>query len=40
MTPNSSDKNPFFNFNGQEFSKINKMSREELEKHIGTWVWI
>jgi hypothetical protein len=39
-TPNSSDKNPFFNFNGQEFSKINKMSKEELEKHIGTWEWI
>lgn len=39
-TSNSSDKNPFYQFNGQEFQKVNSMSKEDLNKYIGTWGWI
>ena len=39
-TPNSSDQNPFYQFNGQEFHRINNMNKEQLEKHIKTWSWI
>jgi len=38
-THNSSDQNPFFKFNGQEFHRINNMGKEELTNHIKTWTW-
>ena len=39
-TVNSSDKNPFFNFNGQEFHRINAMTKPQLGELIKTWDWI
>jgi predicted glycosyltransferase involved in capsule biosynthesis len=37
---NSSDKNPYYNFNGQEFQKIKGMTQEQLTNHIKKWKWI
>ena len=39
-TSNSNDKNPFYQFNGQEFQKVNSMGKEDLSKYIKTWHWI
>lgn len=39
-THNSSDRNPFFNINGQEFNRIRSMNKEQLTNHIKTWPWI
>jgi predicted glycosyltransferase involved in capsule biosynthesis len=39
-THNSSDKNPFFQFNGEEYHRINRMTKEELGEHIKTWGWL
>jgi len=37
---NSSDQNPYYNFNGQEMQKIKTMSKEQLSEHIKKWKWI
>ena len=39
-THNSSSGNPFFRFNGQEFSKIKNMNKAQLSEHIKTWHWL
>jgi predicted glycosyltransferase involved in capsule biosynthesis len=39
-THNSSDSNPLFHSNGQEFHKIRNMNREQLTNHIKTWRWV
>ena len=39
-THNSSDKNPFYKFNGQEFQKIKGMTKDSLAEHISTWPWV
>jgi len=39
-THNSSDQNPFFHINGQEFHRIRSMSKEQLTNHIKTWGWV
>lgn len=39
-THNSSDRNPFFNINGQEFNRIRSMNKEQLTNHIKTWPWV
>ncbi len=39
-TSNSNDKNPYYEFNGQEYRKIKSMDKEKLEKYIKKWSWI
>lgn len=39
-TFNSSDQNPFYQFNAQEFHKINRMNKEELGSYIKKWNWL
>ena len=39
-TSNSSDKNPYYQFNGQEFHKIKNMGKEQLGNYIKTWGWL
>lgn len=39
-TSNSNDKNPFYQFNGQEFHKVNGMNKEDLRKYIDKWSWV
>lgn len=37
---NSSDQNPYYNFNGQEFNKVKNMSKENLDNYIKKWGWL
>jgi len=39
-TSNSSDKNPYYKFNGEEYQKIRRMNKEQLQEHINKWPWI
>ena len=39
-TSNSSDKNPYYRFNGQEFGQVRDMSVESLKDYIKTWKWL
>jgi len=39
-THNSSDANPMYNHNGNEYRKVMSMNREQLVEHIKTWNWI
>jgi predicted glycosyltransferase involved in capsule biosynthesis len=39
-THNSSDRNPFFHINGQEFHRIRSMDKEQLTNHIKNWGWV
>lgn len=36
---NSSSKNPYFDMCEQEYEKVNKMNKTELETYIKTWTW-
>lgn len=38
-TNNSNEQNPFYRFNGEEFHRVNGMSKEDLDKYIQTWEW-
>ncbi len=39
-TPNSNDKNPCYQFNGQEYHKVKNMSKENLYNYIKKWNWL
>ena len=39
-TVNSNDRNPFYQFNGQEFNKVKNMSKENLHNYIQKWEWL
>jgi len=37
---NSSDQNPYYKYNGEEFHKINQMDKDTLLNYIKTWKWV
>ena len=39
-THNSSDANPMYRHNGEEYRKVMSMSKEQLTEHIKTWGWL
>lgn len=39
-THNSNDRNPFYNFNGQEIQRIKSLPKEKLLEEINKWSWI
>ena len=36
---NSSEDNPYYHHNNQEFEKIKKMNKQELQEYIKMWKW-
>jgi len=38
-THNSSGSNPMYNHNGNEYHKIMKMNKDQLQEYINTWGW-
>jgi predicted glycosyltransferase involved in capsule biosynthesis len=38
-TENSNEKNPFYQFNGQEIQRIKRLNKEQLLNEIEKWIW-